>query len=370
VIFGSICSGIEAASVAWAPLGWRPAFFAEIDKFPCVLLRHHYAETPNLGDVTRFKDWPDAAINVLVGGTPCQSFSVAGDGVCSLSDILETGDVPRRFFLSARACRGILRRAEKRGKELPIQLRRALEMVAGLPAPTGNIVEAFGGNRQSGELDVATAINAHGGPHGRLDFESETFVAHSLRAEGFDASEDGTGRGTPLIAFDCKAGAKTGFAIGDTPGALRGEGHGGGHAAVAFQPRIGRNGRGYAEDVVPALNGADAGATSDMRPCVAFATSALDSAREDGASPPLKAMMNGQGTGAGPSVLLSQGWAVRRLTPLECERLQGFPDNYTAIPYRGKPAADGPRYKALGNSMAVNVMRWIGRRIQMVEGIA
>jgi DNA (cytosine-5)-methyltransferase 1 len=64
---------------------------------------------------------------------------------------------------------------------------------------------------------------------------------------------------------------------------------------------------------------------------------------------------------------VQQGMAVRRLTPRECERLQGFPDDYTLIPYRGKPAADGPRYKALGNSMAVPVMRWIGERIQMVE---
>jgi DNA (cytosine-5)-methyltransferase 1 len=59
--------------------------------------------------------------------------------------------------------------------------------------------------------------------------------------------------------------------------------------------------------------------------------------------------------------------SVRRLTALECERLMGFPDGYTAIPYRGKPAADGPRYKALGNSMAVNVVRWLGQRIQLVE---
>src|SRR6185312_13289257 len=66
---------------------------------------------------------------------------------------------------------------------------------------------------------------------------------------------------------------------------------------------------------------------------------------------------------------LIAGMQVRRLTPRECERLQGFPDDYTLIPYRGKPAADGPRYKALGNSMAVPVMRWIGERIQMVERV-
>lgn len=76
--FGSLCSGIEAASVAWEPLGWRARFFAEIEAFPSAVLAQHYPYTPNLGDMTKFRDWPDAAIDVLVGGTPCQSFSVAG----------------------------------------------------------------------------------------------------------------------------------------------------------------------------------------------------------------------------------------------------------------------------------------------------
>ncbi len=100
---------------------------------------------------------------------------------------------------------------------------------------------------------------------------------------------------------------------------------------LAFQTRIARNGRGQPEEVCPTLQGAGAGSTSDMRPCI------------------------------------STGMAVRRLTPRECERLQGFPDDYTAITFRGKPASDGPRYRALGNSMAVPVLRWIGERIRAVE---
>lgn len=76
--FGSVCSGIEAASVAWTPLGWQCAFVSEIEKFPSAVLAHHYPEVPNRGDMTRFQEWPDADIDVLVGGTPCQSFSVAG----------------------------------------------------------------------------------------------------------------------------------------------------------------------------------------------------------------------------------------------------------------------------------------------------
>lgn len=200
---------------------------------------------------------------------------------------------------------------------------------------------------------VSLCLNAGG--MGRIDAESETLIptigggfdgpVHALRADGFDASEDGTanavltpnggrgGIGVGAIAFhENQRGEVT---LNETAGSLGvgGGKPGQGYPAVAFQPRIGRNGRGYAEDVFPALNGADAGATSDMRPCVATAMQ------------------------------------VRRLTPRECERLQGFPDDYTAIPYRGKPAADGPRYKALGNSMAVPVMRWIGERIAQVEAI-
>jgi len=78
VRYGSVCSGIEAATVAWHQLGWEPVFFSEIEKFPSAVLAHHYPNVPNHGDMTKFKEWPDADINVLVGGTPCQSFSVAG----------------------------------------------------------------------------------------------------------------------------------------------------------------------------------------------------------------------------------------------------------------------------------------------------
>lgn len=189
---------------------------------------------------------------------------------------------------------------------------------------------AYGRNNTSGPISVAAGLNARGGV-GRLDFDTETFVTHTLRGDGFDASEDGTGRGTPIVPVAFRTSPNCGaWQTGDRTDALT---TGTDHTShvVAFQTRIARNGRGQPSEVVPALNGADAGATSDMRPCVATAT------------------------------------AVRRLTPRECERLQGFPDDYTAIEYRGKPAADGPRYKALGNSMAVPVMRWILSRIERVD---
>ena len=156
--------------------------------------------------------------------------------------------------------------------------------------------------------------------------EGQTMIAHSLRADGFDASEDGTGRGTPLVpvAFHNRQDPDV---SGDVTHPLGAKDNG---MAVAFSEN--QLGDVYENDVTQALN-------------------------QQGGKP-------GQGYQA-----VRQDMQVRRLTPRECERLQGFPDDYTLIPYRNKPAADGPRYKALGNSMAVPVMAWIGKRIQLVSDL-
>lgn len=178
----------------------------------------------------------------------------------------------------------------------------------------------------------------------RFDPETETLiptigggfdVAHTLRGEGFDASEDGTGRGTPLVpvAFSCK---DHGADAGELSPTLRAMGHGASHAnaggqvAVAFAHQAGGAQTTLGYD-------ASLGTAPTLAKCQTPAVHA--------------------------------GMAVRRLTPRECERLQGFPDGYTAIRWRSKPASecpDGPRYKALGNSMAVPVMAWIGERIAAV----
>ncbi|KWO62584.1 DNA (cytosine-5-)-methyltransferase [Burkholderia territorii] len=444
MIYGSVCSGIEAATVAWHPHGWRPAWFSEIEPFPCAVLAHHYPHVPNLGDMTRFKEWPDAAIDVLVGGTPCQSFSVAGlrkgladprgnlmltylaiaerfaprwlvwenvPGVLSSNDGRDFGTFlgglaelgygfayrvldaqyfgvaqrRRRVFVVGhlgdwrRAAAVLFERESLLGHPAPS--RKARQGIAPtLSARTkgggglgtdfecdgGLIPQAFGGNNTSGAIEVAAALNAKSTQ--RQDFETETLlVAHSLRGEGFDAGEDGTGRGTPLvpvpfdttqitsptnrsqpragdachplaasahapaIAFDCKASGQNGFGVGEIASTMRSMGHagshqnGGGHLAVAFQSSQSGVRLGEAHATLDSNNG---------------------SRRHNG---------------------VVSGSAVRRLTPRECERLQGFPDDYTLINVRSKRAADGPRYKALGNSMAVPVMRWIGARIQLVD---
>jgi DNA (cytosine-5)-methyltransferase 1 len=404
----SVCSGIEAATVAWHGLGWRPWAFSEIEAFPSAVLRHHYQTVPNLGDMTRFREWPDAVVDVLVGGTPCQSFSVAGlrqgladprgnlaltylaiadryrprwlvwenvPGVLSADGgrafgsllgglaILGYGFAYRvldaqyfglaqrrkRVFVVGhlgdwrRAAAVLFERESLSGHPAPC--REAGERIAavatigsyggglGEPSHVAPTLQSCGGEDERGVRNalIAHTLNAKGGS-GRIGAESETFIAHSLRADGFDASEDGTGRGTPLIAFSAK---DCGADAGDLAPTLRAGGHDKSHAnagvmpAIAFANTAGDTDLGYREEQAPPLTGRHGDPGNVLRP----------------------------------------GMQVRRLTPRECERLQGFPDDYTLIPYRGKLAADGPRYKALGNSMAVPVMAWIGRRMALMDAL-
>jgi site-specific DNA-cytosine methylase len=188
-----------------------------------------------------------------------------------------------------------------------------------------------------GVIDDGTSYNlmATGQPHAVCVTGD---ITHTLRrAEGFDASEDGTGRGQPIVSVSLRGrdGGAT-AEIGDEVGNCLRASSGGGDKPYVLAPAIALQ-----TDVTPK-------ASTEL----AF-TLKLPSASGGGQ----------------PAACMTPQMAVRRLTPRECERLQGFPDNYTLIPYRGKPAADGPRYKALGNSMAVNVMRWIGMRIQIVDAL-
>jgi DNA (cytosine-5)-methyltransferase 1 len=503
--YGSICSGIEAATVAWHPLGWRPAWFAEIDPFCRALLKYHYPEVKNHGDLTRLASGGGAdAVDLLVGGTPCQDFSVAGlragldgthgnltleylklaqrlrprwlvwenvPGVLSidrgrtfgtfLGGLAELGygfayrvfdaqyfGVPqrrRRVFVVGylgdwRVAAAVLFEREsmsghppprrKAGKGFTHDVVSCLTSSGREVERTGEtraqdpVVEilAFGGNNTSGPIDVSTACRAKGGS-GHGDFESETFVttpvalrghgdygdglpclrnsggdcaggsealvAHSLRGEGFDASEDGTGRGIPLVAATLQAnsgrnqvesqyipilevGARTGKSTNDRacgsgigkPGdpmytLQSGKQHG---IAVSLRGRDGGATAELGDDISNALRASTGG--GDKAHVLAFHE---NQRHELSVSETAGALKTGGGKpGQGYPALLSHS-AVRRLTPRECERLQGFPDDYTLIPHRGKPAADGPRYKALGNSMAVPVMHWIGKRIEMVD---
>lgn len=212
--------------------------------------------------------------------------------------------------------------------------------------------------------------------HGVIAFDTTQITHPANRSKPDDRSPQLTRGGhPPTIAFDCKAGGKTSFAIGEeVAGTLRGEGHGGGHAAIAFQTRVARNGRGGASDVVPALNGSDAGETSDMRPCVVVPAPMVSKpshfTRDKDAGPgDLMPPLCADADKGDQDPVLMQGAAVRRLTPIECERLMGLPDNYTLIKFRGKDAADGPRYRCLGNSVVVPELKWILGRIELVDAL-
>jgi len=394
--FGSVCSGIEAASMAWSVMGWGASFFSEIEPFPCAVLSHHYPSVPNLGDMTKFQEWPDAAIDLLVGGTPCQSFSVAGlragladprgnlmltylaiaaryrprwlvwenvPGVLSSGDGRDfgaflTGLAELGYGFAYRVLDAQYVRVDGYNRAVPQRRRRVFVVghstdwrraaavlfdaeslrrntaprrearqdvaptISSRPTGGGGLGTDFDldGGLVSSTGAIAHCLNAGGMRRQDYETETETMIAHSLRADGFDASEDGTGRGTPLVpigfpSHPLAAGAHV-PAIAIQAGALR------------ENPDSGPDGAGVSEGIAYTL----------------------------------EARAEVQG--------VQSAWAVRRLTPTECERLQGFPDDYTAVPYRKKPAADGPRYKALGNSMAVNAMRWIGRRIELVEAAA
>lgn len=397
----SLFSGIEAATVAWKSLGWSALAFSEIDKFPCALLEQHYPDVPNLGDVqkiTRERICDLGPIDIVVGGFPCQDVSVAGkraglkndDGTATRSglffDAVRIADWARSRWTVIENVPGLFSNHKGRdfaavvgalaGCDFDVpsggwrnagvavgpkglvewttldaqyhglaQQRRRVFVVRdsgnwtdrpplflepyrlqGNPAPSHEAgqevalpvtcrVDRGGSNREAqGNNLIAFGLKAH---HARNSAD-ENFIAHTLRGEGFDASEDGTGRGTPLIP-------------------------------VAMTLSAANN-----------ANSNAAGRRREDDTNLVSQTITAQMYRSGGAT---------AGNNPGVRNCFPMQGGVRRLTPRECERLQGFPDDYTLIPYRGKPAKDSPRYKALGNSFAVPVIRWIGKRIQAVSEI-
>lgn len=352
----SVCSGIEAASVAAEPLGWTPVGFAEVAPFPSAVLAHRFPSVPNFGDFTKIEANDVGAVDLLVGGTPCQSFSIAG-GRTGLAD--PRGNLTLEFFALAGRLRPDWIVWENVPGVLSMDGGRTFGAILGALGELGYgfayrvldaqffgvpqrrrrvfVVGCAGGAWQraatvlfepeslrrdsspgrKARKDVVGALGASVGGADDNDAAAGRLIAHTLRATGHDASEDGTGRGTPLVAQCLSTG--TGRRYDPESETL-----------VAFDWQGGGN----QGDLGASLPGVGALGTTKT-PAVFDA------------------------------VQITSG--VRSLTPRECERLQGFPDDWTAVPYRGKPAADSPRYHAVGNSMAVPVMRWIFERIDKAD---
>ena len=298
----------------------------------------------------------------------------------SLSNILETGELPQAVLLERHSLSGHpppsprARQGAARGVEVGPSGGRLTEIAPTLDrgCKNGFVRSQLGAGVIASTGVTARCLNA--GAVGRQDFETETLIAHALSADGFDASEDGTGRGVPIVpvAFSAK---DHGADAGNLAPTLRSMGHhgahanGGGQLAVAFSQN--QSGDVLTGEVMHAL-GTNPNATGRNAPTVAFTLHGSDGTA--GAATPANiagaVRTRAPGSIENSSTTVAQhGLAVRRLTPRECERLQGFPVDYTLVEYRGRLAADGPRYRALGNSMAVPVMRWVGERIASVEAI-
>ena len=359
----SVCSGIEAASVAWHPLGWRPVAFSEIEKFPSAVLAHHWPDVPNLGDMTKFNEWNIKPIDLLVGGTPCQSFSVAG-----LRKGLEDprGNLALTFLAMADRFRPSWVVWENVPGVLSDRTNAFGQFLTGL-GELGyeyayRVLDAQYYGVPQRRRRVFVVANSRGVHPAQVLFEPESLCRDLTPSrEAGEGSAGGacpslnavSGQLVPQIANPLTArmhkGINTTLDEGQTP------------IPVAFQQNTRDEVRLMGGDgqIVGAL-AAEAG--MKQQNYVAFDRQSGGDAR--GLDPRPTAQLQRSQV---PAVATSM--QVRRLTPTECERLQGFPDGHTRIPWRNKPASecpDGPRYKALGNSMAVPVMRWIGERIQEV----
>ena len=405
----SVCSGVEAATVAWHPMGWDPIGYAEIETFPSAVLSHHYPNVPNLGDITKYKEWnTNGTVELLVGGTPCQAFSVAGlrkgledprgnltlvytgildrfkpkwfvwenvPGVLSSSGGRDFGS-----FLGAVAELGYgfsYRVLDAQYFGVP-QRRRRVFVVGCLgdwvsaskvlfePDCLSRDIEESRKTRERTATDTEKSVGSN----------IETFNRQSHSQFGIDPLASTVKardhkQFTDLVVYETHPADSRVREMGDICQTVTSRwGTGGGNVPIALQDISGRdkaqNGRGWNDEGL--MYTLDAAATQGVAYSIREdAIAGNFSATPLAVTPALQALR--------PSVqshhaqtFIAQKMAVRRLTPVECERLQGFPDNYTNIPWRGKPESpDSLRYKAMGNSMAVPCMKWIGERIQQVK---
>lgn len=388
--FLSVCSGVEAASLAWHPLGWATAAVSEVDPFPCAVLSHRYPGVPNLGDMTAIpQETLDdvGAVDVLVGGTPCQSYSVAGQrgGIEDPRGALALafGDIATRSgarWLVWENVRGVL--TTNRGRDFGLFARSMVERGYHLAY---RVLDArgFGVPQQRRRVFVVGHLGDGHGPEAVLSERPRRRGHHPPCRE---AGSGGTRAGHAGVAvYDGGAAGER----SDIPCLTTGSGRRYDLDTEAFVIN-GRQDPGTVRGYAPAFGTRDTGhAVVCPPPECLYYTHAVGQDRVYGTGGSRRVQVTSNGSGCrnilatltastgGPDDndarggrLVPDGPRIRRLTPVECERAQGMPDNWTRIPWRGRPeeeCPDGHRYKAIGNSMAVPVMRWIGERIAAWE---
>jgi DNA (cytosine-5)-methyltransferase 1 len=396
--YASVCDGIGAAHVAWQPLGWQCSWTSEIEPFPAAVVEHHFGFA-NVGDMTKITEemlHEHGPVDLLVGGTPCQSFSVAGLRG-GLAD--PRGNLALRFVQLAAVMQpkwivwenvpGVL--SSGKGRDFGTFLGALGELGYGFAY---RILDAqwFGVAQRRrrvfvvghlGDWRRAAAVlfereSVFGNPPTRGKAGASVARALSASTGGASAKEQQYtfvgDNGQPLNALGegpiWRGGdqANSEHCI-DHAGTLNcDKGQQGGIVTFTKSKRAQSttdNETWVPGEVSPTMSCFDQGDTRATT-VVAFRE---NTRCEVGYVDPPQSLASGGGKPGQGYCGVQIGMAVRRLTPRECERLQGFPDDYTLVEYRKKPAADGPRYRALGNSMAVPVMRWIGERIAMVDAM-
>ena len=395
--FGSVCSGIEAASVAWEPMGWNASWFAEIEPFPSAVLNHHWPHVSNLGDMTMIAEMVAndevEAPDVLVGGTPCQAFSVAGARK-SLDD--HRGQLSLEYIKLANSIDD--KRIENQKQPSII----VWENVPGVLNTKDNAFGCFLGALagESSELQPTGGRWSNAGivfgPQRAIAWrilDAQYFGVAQRRRRVFVVASARKGFNPAKVLFEWE-GVRRDIAPSRSEGQEVTGSTGKGFASSSFaqyRPVIG-------DGATIKASGGDLGGGSEnlvvhgtQDPITQY-NQAFPLGRNHGqenavfgipgnwigrkpenggnATEPMDNISTCQTKTDRHAVASSK---VRRLTPIECERLQGFPDNHTQIPYRNKSAdlcPDGLRYAACGNSMAVPVMRWIGQRINQACGNA
>ncbi len=383
----SVCSGIEAASVSWTPLGFTPVGFSEIEKFPSEVLKHHYPDITNYGDINEFREWKlPAKPEIIVGGTPCQAFSIAGKrgglddprGQIMLR-YLELIEHHRPRWIVWENVPGVL--SSNKGRDFGTLLTSLGNLGYGwayriLDAQWIRTQQHPGAVPQRRRRVFVVGCLGDVKRPAKVLFESQSLCRNStpIRTQReaiaggikectrvYDMQSLGQ-YGTDNVASTCKSRDykdATDLITHIDP-------HSGSVAptiTASNDPSRSPQSTEITNQVVSVYY-----ASMQVRRLTPIDFRNLKYHEGD-----VSGTMQSKSTGGyslNYETGIQENMAVRRLTPKECERLQGFPDDYTRISWNGKSpdkCPDGPRYKALGNSMATNCMEWIGKRILEID---